>query len=289
MSVVAIMDAQGVLGREVVELIIESNPDWITELRLFGDTTDFVRFRNADVPVGPFSQEKFAGVDLAILGTAREVDAGAVCVTVVGRVDDDEAPVVLPEINPEAVDDHRGLVLVPDGAATALALLNHALDGVTRLGAVVLNPASRLGPRAIEELYAQTLAMYRHEPLPTDVLGDRLAYNLLPSDVRSDAGLSKLVADDLKVCVTDLLVPLFGGTMLVVDIQPTPSDLAERLERAIGLELSDEAQPADILGQSAIRVRLDAPGRVVCVVDEVRRAAWSLIETAHEIVKQDAF
>ncbi len=285
------MDANGVLGRDVIDLLENVDASWISELRLFGGPQDTsVHYKGTDVAVRPFSVDAFRDVEIAIGGGEREVKAGAVAVCVGG-----ETPVVLTELNAVDIEEHRGTVCVPDGAATALALTARAFDyKLERIAATILHPASLLGPRALAELYEQQVALFNRGAMPTDVLGDRLAFNILAAETGA-VGAAALVGCELEV--TPLLAPLFGGTTLVMDLfagsELKTTDAGPRLQTAIGLDLCDEVQPAEIVGQTDVRVRLmsETAGRVrvVAVVDEVRRTAASLLAAAREIAEQDAF
>ncbi len=281
------MDADGVLARDVIEALSEDDAPWITEVRLFSDARPgaVVHFRGNDVAMHAFDRDRFRGVDIALLGGDREVEAGAVAVRV-----GDVAPTVLTELDPEEVDEHSGTVCVPDGPATAVALVCRALDA-NAARVVAMHPASTLGPAAIEELYGQHRALFNQEPLPETLIGDRLAFNVLLAEPGC-VGLETLGVD---AEVTPLMLPLFGGTMLVIDVVADLSEDAvrSRLDAMDGLEVFDEVQPATIVGEPTIRVAIASSGhgqvRCLAVVDEVRRVATSLVSAAREIALRDAF
>ncbi len=144
------MNASSVLGRDVIDALASDDRGWMSELRLFGAPEDtFVHFDGQDIDIRPFTVDAFKGVDIAIGGADREVAAGAVAVRVGA-----EAPVVLPELNAQAIDEHRGTVFVPDGPSAAIALTANALgDQLQRITATVLLPERILGPKAIYEIY----------------------------------------------------------------------------------------------------------------------------------------
>jgi len=295
------MSVSDVLARDVLDVLTDTEEaaTWLKELRLFGSPDDaFVRFRGQDHYPQAFSTKAFDGVEIAVGGGPRELEAGAVVVSVAGAPDP-ENPVVLCELNPQDVEEHRGRIYVPTGAAAAIALLVNALPSVESADATVLEPASQLGPKAMEELFAQTVALLNHRPLETSVLGDRLAFNVLAGR-GSLAGLASLVSCPVRS--RSMLVPVFGGTTIALTLhlgQETSTEaVVECLRAAPGIDYSEDddpahAQPAGAVGDASVRCGLArVEGSVVsllAVVDEVRREAVSLLRVASEIVAQDAF
>ena len=292
-TVIAVMDASGVVGREVVEVLgSDAHQVWPFELRLFGKPDDtFVRFRDADIDIQVFDANAFQGVDIAIQGGERELAAGAVVVRIGAPSPED--PLVVPGLNTDDVEEHRGTVRVPDGAAEAVARIARALGPATRVSGTVLQPASVLGPLAIEELYEQVNALFAHQPLPDTVLGDRLAFNVLPGpapvDVSAVAGC--------PVSLAALLVPIFGGTTLVLEVglrAGMATEALARLRQAERIEVWDEVQPAQVVGDDVVRVQVTVDdesqtARVVAVADEIRLVATSLVGAARAVAERDAF
>ncbi|MFT5432695.1 MAG: aspartate-semialdehyde dehydrogenase [Myxococcota bacterium] len=293
-STLAIMNAQSVLSRDIIDTLGDlEDTDWIGELRLFGEPDDsFIRFRGSDHYIQAWSEAGFRGVGVALCAGAREVDGGAVAVGV-ASTPDPEIPVVLCELNAADVDEHRGTVHVPTGAAAAVALIARALRPVSRITGTLLQPASSLGPKAMEELYGQTVALLNHRPLVTTAIGDRLAFNVLPARTGL-AGLEALL--DTPTSVSGLLVPVFGGTTLSLALETT-SDNADVVRKALEasprITVSDDVQPASAVGIEDVRVQVLDCGnglvQLVAVVDEVRRESVSMLDVAREIITRNAF
>lgn len=294
MTRIAICRADSVVGRELLELLSDGPPpEWFDELTLLGaPEAGFVRYRGADLTVEVATPERLAGVDIALLGDAACVEAGAVAIAL--DTDAADAPVVLADLNPAAVDDHRGTIEVPDGGSIAVALLAAAVgDGLARVSGTVLQPVSVLGPQAIEELYEQTRALFAHHPLPQTHIRGRLAFSVL--DGRPLATLENLCG--VPVTLSPLLVPVFGGTTLSLELwfdrEVSLGQLRERLEGHARIDLRDEVSPTDAVGDDRVLVRLISgaagPIRVLAVADEVRLSARALLEVAREVVAQDAF
>lgn len=290
--ILAVMQADTVMGRELIDLLRAVETPWFSELRLFSESDeDFIRLGDKDIPITPYSRERFDGVDIALLGDPSLVDAGAVTVNIASSDMTQDAPVVDPVLNPSAVDEHRGQIYVPDGPSLALARVIRACEPVESVASTVLQPASALGPHALEELYAQSRALFNHDPLPEEIIGGRLAFNILPGS--SIHGIADLVR--APVHTTSFLVPVFGGTLLTASIQLEGSHSVTEasLNGRYGLEVFDTVEPADVVGDSAIRVSISKTSEnsmhLVATVDEVRCVAQALCDTAREVVLQDAF
>ena len=290
---VAIMNADEVLGREIVEVLNQIQPDWIDELRLFGSVdANYILYRGKEIPVRAYSQDGFDGTDIAIMGTEREVDAGAVVVRTVTREDADlDAPVIVLDINADEVDEHRGQLLVPSADAYVLAQLLHQLgETVGQVNGCILQPASVLGPDAIEELYAQTLALFNQNACPTQTIGGRLAFNLLPG--RSELyGLAKFTQS--HVSLNAMLVPVFGGTTMVLSIDGIQArDAEELLIKSPLFEVIEDAQPSEVVGNNSIaatNIHGEQELRLTLVFDELRTTAGALVKVAGEVFSKDAF
>ena len=119
--VVAVMGADQTLGRDIIELLDDLQPDWISELRAFGTEGGFVHYRGEDVRVQAFAPDRLKGTDIALLAGEREVAEGAVAIQVADARLLEDTPVVVPTVNPDTVDDHRGIIAVPDAVVGAVA------------------------------------------------------------------------------------------------------------------------------------------------------------------------
>ena len=289
--VIAIMGADSLLGREVLEVL---EPGWFRDLRLFGDPSHgALHHAGRDIAIGRATAESLRGVDIAIGGGLAEIDAGAVSVSLPTPVDGGlEPPVVLPDLEPERVEEHRGLVFSPSGVGGVVARIARALKA-TRVTGAALVPAAAMGPGGIEELYAQTRALLHNEPLPTSVLGGRLAFSVLPAalDLQGVEGLAHA-----PVTLNPLLVPLFAGTTLALDAQlQTPmaaDEIAARLAQVRRLSVRPAAAPADVANESPIHaavVRAGNPVQLTVAFDALRQAAHDLVAVARLIAEREAF
>jgi aspartate-semialdehyde dehydrogenase len=143
--------------------------------------------------VQALSEETIQGFDLALLSAGgatsgewapRFVDAGAVVIDNSSRWRrDPEVPLVVSEVNPDALEDHRGLIANPNCSTMQLMVALkplHDAAGIERLIVSTYQSVSGTGVRAVEELEAQTHAvLHGMEPPPPQVYPHTIAFNVL--------------------------------------------------------------------------------------------------------------
>lgn len=170
---VAVVGATGAVGQQMLEVLAERNFP-IRELRLLASARsagEFRDFNGQSYVVQELTEDSFDGIDIALFsaGGGRSEQfcpvaaaAGAVCVdnSSAWRMDP-EVPLVVPEVNPEAVADFRkrGIVANPNCSTIQMVLPLKALHDVSPLQRVVVSTyqaVSGSGQSAIEELRVQT-------------------------------------------------------------------------------------------------------------------------------------
>jgi aspartate-semialdehyde dehydrogenase len=197
--------------------------------------------------IQPLTDETIAGFDIAIFSagatTSREwaprfVEAGA---TVVDNSSafrqQDGIPLVVAEVNPEALDSHQGIIANPNCSTMELMLpvkAIHAAAGIERLIVSTYQCVSGTGVKAIEELEAQTRAALAGEPLPEPVVYPHpIAFNVLGGAGNFKDGddytdeerkmmfeTRKIIGDaDIGISVTCARVPVTYSHSLSVNVQ----------------------------------------------------------------------
>ncbi len=143
--------------------------------------------------VQPLTDETIQGFDLAIFSAGattsgewspRFVEAGAVVVDNSSKWRrDPEVPLVVSEVNPEALDDHKGLIANPNCSTMQLMVaLKPIFDaaGIERLIVSTYQSVSGTGIKAVEELDSQTHAVLHGEPVPApEIYPHPIAFNVL--------------------------------------------------------------------------------------------------------------
>ena len=327
---VAIVGATGAVGLEFLRVLAEREFP-LRSLRLLASPRSAgqrLAFRGESLPVEALRDDSFRGVDLALFSAGgtisklhgpRAVQAGAIVVdnSSAFRLDPD-VPLVVPEVNPDAIAAHRGILANPNCSTILLVLALWPLHRAAGLAGVVVSTyqaASGAGQRAMLELRESTRAALAGEPVPAPTaLLQPLAFNLFPQvDVFQPDGYTK-EEDKLQLETRKILglpeLPV-DATCVRVPVERCHSEsVAVRLERALsvpaaqqllaaapGVELVDEPaakrypMPIAYAGRDAVgvgRVRLGrvfAPGLTFWLVgDQLRKgAALNAVQIAEQL------
>ncbi len=193
---VAILGATGAVGRTMIRVLEERNYP-VADLVLLSTQRSAGRllpFRGSEVAVREDSAEAFAGVDLALFSAGTEASrtwapiaraAGAVVVdnSQAFRYDDD-VPLVVPEVNPGALDGHGGLIANPNCSTIQLVLVLaplHRAYGLTRVVVATYQSVSGTGAEALEELDDQVSADRAGSAAPAPrAYAHPIAFNVIP-------------------------------------------------------------------------------------------------------------
>jgi len=303
---IAVVGATGAVGQELL-CVLERRNFPVASLRPISSARSAgksVRFRNESVPVQQLDEDSFEKIDVAFFSAGGEISRKYVplaCRADAIVIDNSSAfrmeahvPLVIPEINAEDVQRHRGLIANPNctTAITLMALFPlHRVFGVRRIFAASYQAVSRSGARAIDELTQQIKSGERDtasfspsgSTLPATVYPHPIAFNLLPHvDSFLETGYTK---EEMKMqnearkimhlpqfcaSVTCVRVPVYRAHSVAVSAEFDRTVSVERarevLAKAPGLELVDEPQnnrypmPLGVTGKDNCqvgRVRLD--------------------------------
>jgi aspartate-semialdehyde dehydrogenase len=270
----AVLGATGAVGRALLQALEEDELE-IGSLRLLASEHGGgaeLDFRGELRRVEVVGEGAFDGVDLAFFaataGASRawaERSRAAGCVVVdlsPAFRGDPDVPLVVPELNAQALSGFRtrGLVATPSAAAVQLALVLgpiHAAADIERVVVASCEAVSGAGQPGIEQLERETRAMLNfQEPPPPTVLPHRLAFNLLPqvgpmaSDgvTEEERGLvletRRLLGErPPRITATALRVPLFYGHSQMVNLGTaralTARDARALLAQAPGVKVVD--------------------------------------------------
>jgi aspartate-semialdehyde dehydrogenase len=266
---VAVVGATGAVGTVMREKLRERGFP-TSEVVPFASARSAGRMLDG-VEVQPLADDTIGGFDLALFsagGTTsgewapRFVDAGAVVVDNSSRFRrDPEIPLVVSEVNPDALDDHHGLIANPNCSTMQLMVALkpiHEAAGIERLVVSTYQSVSGTGVRAVEELEAQTRAALDGRPLPAPaVYPQPIAFNVLggagnfaDGDDHTDEERKmmfetrKILADeDIAIAVTCVRVPVRNCHSESVNLETreplSVEDARELLAGAPGLALTD--------------------------------------------------
>ena len=298
--VVAVVGATGAVGVEFLDCL-SGRKFPMSELRLLASPRSAgkrMAFGNSDIRVQALTKDSFKGVDIALFsaggGISREfgpaaVKAGAVVVdnSSAFRMDP-EVPLVIPEINPEAIAAHKGIIANPN-CSTIIAITPlwpiHKKNKIRRLIAATYQAASGAGAAAMEELRESTRAYLDGKAYANTVLPHPYAFNLFSHNAKIDPATGyneeetkmiketrKIFGDpDIRVTATCVRVPVLRAHSEALNFECenpiTPDEVRAMLKDAPGVKLVDDAEknyfpmPIDASGQDDIlvgRIRRDA-------------------------------
>jgi aspartate-semialdehyde dehydrogenase len=250
-----------------------------------------------DLIVQPLTDESIRGFDLALFSAGgavseewapRFADAGAVVVdnSSFWRMYD-HVPLVIAEVNPEALESHEGIVANPNcSTMQAVVALKPIFDavGIERIIVSTYQSVSGTGQRAVEELHDQALAVLEAKELPAPaVYPHQIAFNAVPQveffkdgddytteERKMMAETRKILGEpDIGISATCVRIPVYTAHSESVNVQTrdplSPEDCRELLSRAPGVQVIDD--PADALYPLAI----DAAGQDDVLVGRIRR------------------
>ena len=296
---VAIVGATGAVGIEMIKTLERRNFP-VSSLRLLASSRSIGKrlpFRGESLPVEELTVDAFEGIDLAFFsagaGRSKEfapaaVRAGAVVIDNSSAFRQDaEVPLVVAEVNPDDVFQHKGIIANPN-CCTAILLVVvwplHRVNPVRRMVVATYQAASGAGAKAMAELESQTALALQGAAMPApQALPQRIAFNLFPQvDVFLDNGYTKeemkfvhesrkiMHAPSLRVSATCVRVPVLRAHSESANLEferPMSAEEARRiLSRAPGVRLVDEParhrypMPVDASGQDDVlvgRIRQD--------------------------------
>jgi aspartate-semialdehyde dehydrogenase len=291
--VVAIVGATGAVGQEFIGCMERRNFP-ISRLKLLASPRSAgktMEFRGQTLTIEALTEEAFEGVDIALFsaggGISRDyapaaVKAGAVVVdnSSAFRMRAD-VPLVVPEINPEAVKNHSGIIANPNCAAiisiTPLWPV-HKLNPVKRLIISTYQAASGAGAAAMAELEDSTRAYLKGEAYANRVLPHPYAFNLFSHNTAIDPRTgyndeeTKVIQEtrkifgepEMRLSATCVRVPVLRAHCVSLTFECerpiAPDAVREILKTAPGVKIVDDAEknyfpmPKDASGQDDILV-----------------------------------
>ena len=328
---VAVLGATGAVGQEMIKILQERNfpvgklvP--LASARSAGKT---LSFRGEEVTIELACDEAFQGVDI-VLGAAENdiakqfapaiVAAGAVFVdnSSAFRMDPN-VPLVVPEINPEDVKNHKGIISNPNCStiitATAVNALN-AIAPIRTMTASTYQAVSGAGAGGPVELMNEVEALREGKTYEPKIFSHQIAYNLIPQiggesfegytseEMKlQNEGRKIMHLPELKVSCTCVRVPVVRSHSISVslhfDSPVTVEQAREAIAAAPGCRLVDDlskkmypmpldTSDQDIVFVGRIRPDLTDPNGIClwCCGDQVRKgAATNAIQIAELLVK----
>ncbi len=246
---VAVVGATGAVGETIIEILAERNfpVDNLYPLASSRSAGKRVEFNGKHVRVEDLDTFDFSKVDVALFSAGGDIsakyapiagDAGCVVIDNTSHFRyDDDIPLVVPEVNPEAVAQYKSRNIIANPNCSTIQMLValkpiYDLAGIERINVCTYQAVSGSGKSAIEELAGQTAALLNTQDVKREVYPKQIAFNALPQiDVFLENGYTKeemkmvwetkkiFADDDIVVNPTAVRVPVFYGHSEAVHIE----------------------------------------------------------------------
>jgi aspartate-semialdehyde dehydrogenase len=331
---IAVVGATGVVGEAMLDILAErkfpvgnvyalASERSVGKKVSFGNqsltVSDLADFDFSQCSIGLFS----AGASVSDVYAPKAADAGCVVIDNTSRFRyDDDIPLVVPEVNPEKIAEHknRGIIANPNCSTIQMVVaLKPIYDaaGITRINVATYQSVSGAGRSAVEELARQSIALLSGKPL--DIEGDKkqIAFNAVPhidafQENRYTKEEMKLVWETRKILgdeniainATAVRIPVFYGHSEAVNIETrtkiSAAEVCDLLRNAPGIELVDgvetgqyptavtESSGNDPVYVGRVREDISHPSAVNLwvVSDNIRKgAALNSVQIAEILVK----
>ncbi len=329
---VAIVGATGLVGQEFIK-VLEQRRFPMASIQLYASDRSHGRklmVNHQEVEVQETTENSFRSIDIALFSAGADISRhfSPIAAQSGAAVIDNSAafrmepnvPLVVPEVNPEDIKNHRGIIANPNCSTIQMVVALyplHRVNPIKRFTVSTYQSVSGTGSAAMEELTTQSKLILEGKEAVPQVYPYQIAFNLLPEiDIFRDNGYTKeewkmveetrkiMHAPDIAISATCVRVPVFIGHSEAVQVefaQPMSPEEARRiLAQAPGVKVMDD--PASRLypypwlaaGRDEVfvgRIRQDSShpnGLVLWIVaDNVRKgAALNAVQIAEEMVQR---
>jgi len=328
---VAVVGATGQVGTLMLALLRERGFP-ASEIVAFASERSLGRELQGGLIVHALTDESIQGFDLALFSAGgstsgewapRFVDAGATVIDNSSRWRmQDDVPLVVSEVNPQALESHHGIIANPNCSTMQMVVALgpiHDAAGIERLVISTYQAVSGTGKRAVDELLDQSHALLHERDIePPSAYAHRIAFNALPhagsfaagddhtDEERKLINETRKILDDpaIAISATCVRVPVVNGHSEAVNVQTreplSPERARELLAAAPGVTVLDDPDAAlyplasEVSGRDGVfvgRIRRD-PGHeraldLWIVADNLRKgAATNAVELAELLVQR---
>ncbi len=270
---VAVVGATGVVGEAMLEILAERDfpVGKVYPLASERSIGKVVNFGHRELPVDNLAEFDFSQAQIGLFSAGGSISAefapkaaAAGCVVVDNtshfRLDDD-IPLVVPEVNPDAIADYtkRGIIANPNCSTIQMVVaLKPIYDaaGIERINVSTYQAVSGAGRSAVEELVRQTTTLLNGRPLEIEGEAKQIAFNAIPhidtfqdnrytrEEMKMVWETQKILGDDsIRVNATAVRIPAFFGHSEAVNIETrdkiSAAEVADLLGKAPGIEVLD--------------------------------------------------
>jgi aspartate-semialdehyde dehydrogenase len=329
---IAIIGATGIVGQEFIKILEERNLPIASVQLLTSDHSSGAKlfFKHQKLEVAEVKPEAFCNVDIVFFFAGADISRRLAPVAVEAEavvIDnsaafrmDPKVPLVVPEVNPEDIEWHRGIIASPNASTIQMVVALyplHKINPIKRFVVSTYQAVSSSGGAALQELTNQARLVLEGRRICPHVYSHQIAFNVLPEiDVFLDNGYTKeeqkmveetrriLHAGDIAISATCVRVPVYFGHSESVNVEfnspITPGEARKILAEAPGVRILDDPtvsfypQPWAASGSNHVfvgRIRKDIShpnGLVMWIVaDNLRKgAALNAVQIAEEGVER---
>ncbi|MFC1621021.1 aspartate-semialdehyde dehydrogenase [Candidatus Omnitrophota bacterium] len=294
---VAIVGATGVVGSEFIK-VLEQRKFPVNEIRLLASGRSkgkVLKFCGKDYPVQELTKDSFKGVEIALFsaggGISKEfapiaAKAGAIVVdnSSAWRMDP-EVPLVVPEVNPDAIKKHKGIIANPNCSTIQMVVVLKPIHDAAKIKRIVVSSyqsVSGWGKEAVDQLNAEMEAHVQgKESKAKQVLPAQIAFNVIPhidvflpnrytkEEMKMVNETQKIMEDSsIKVTATCVRVPVVISHAEAVNIETekklSAEEAIEILKKAPGVEVIDD------IANEKYPLPVDAAGKDPSYVGRIR-------------------
>ena len=269
---VAVAGATGAVGIEMLKTLEKRNFP-VANLKLLASARSAgktLKFKGEDVVIEEMTANSFKGVDIALFSAGGDISkqfradvvkSGAVMIdnSSAFRMEDD-VPLVIPEVNPEDIKNHNGVIANPN-CSTIIMLVAvaplHRAKKLRRLVAATYQATSGAGAKGMEELQIQTRQLLDGQPIEPKAFAHRIGFNLIPHiDAFLPNGYTKeelkmlnetrkmLHDDSIQISCTCVRVPVLRAHSEALNLEfaeeITPEEARAILSAAPGVTVVDD-------------------------------------------------
>lgn len=302
---IAVVGATGAVGTKMIQMLEQANFP-INEVKLLASKRSAGKkalFNGKEIEIQETTADSFENVDIALFSAGgsiskqfapEAVKRGAVVIdnTSAYRMDA-EVPLVVPEVNEEAIRSHKGIIANPNCSTIQMMVALEPIRkqyGLDRVIVSTYQAVSGAGVSAVKEMKEQAQHMLNDEPYEAAILpsgGDKkhfpIAFNALPQiDLFTEDGYTfeelkminetkKIMGDDhIKVSATCVRIPVVSGHSESVYIEvkedgASVASIQELMKNAPGVELQDDPD------NQVYPTALEAEGKKETFVGRIRK------------------
>jgi aspartate-semialdehyde dehydrogenase len=258
--IVAVVGATGAVGNEMIATLENRNFP-VERLRLFASEKSEgqkLEFEGSEMPVETMQEDSFKGVDIALFSAGSErskiwapLAAKSGCVVIDNSSQwrmDPEVPLVIPEVNPDDLKGHKGIIANPNCSTIQMVVVLKPIHDAARVRRVVVTTfqsVSGTGKKAMDELLQQTADLLNFRETKPTVYPHQIAFNCVPhidkflengytkEEMKIVNETRKILGDkSMMLTATAVRVPVFRGHSESVNIE-TEKKLTADEARAI--------------------------------------------------------